>query len=197
MQVSKPIKVAIFASGSGTNAQRIIDYFKEKKGVEIALLLSNNPDAYALTRAKTASIPTRIFTKAEFKDSTIIVDELKAAGISWVILAGFLWLVPKSLIQAFPNSILNIHPALLPNFGGKGMYGMFVHKAVIETGAKETGITIHKVNEEYDKGEIVFQARFDVLPTDTPETVAEKIHELEYAHFPLVIEEQINKSLSL
>jgi len=195
MQVSKPIKVAIFASGSGTNAQRIFDYFKENKGVEIALLLSNNPDSYAVTRAKGASIPTRVFTKAEFKDSTIIVDELKAIGISWVVLAGFLWLIPKSLIQAFPNSILNIHPALLPNFGGKGMYGMYVHKAVIETGAKETGITIHKVNEEYDKGEIVFQARFEVLATDTHETVAEKIHKLEYAHFPLVIEEQINKSL--
>lgn len=195
MQVSKPIKVAIFASGSGTNAQRIFDYFKEKEGVEVALLLSNNPDAYALTRAKTASIPTRVFTKAEFKDSTIIVDELKAAGISWVILAGFLWLVPKSLIQAFPNSILNIHPALLPAFGGKGMYGMHVHKAVIETKAKQTGITIHKVNEEYDKGEVVFQAAFDVLSHDTPESVAEKIHELEHKHFPLVIEEQINKSL--
>ena len=195
MQVSKPIKVAIFASGSGTNAQRIFDYFKEKEGVEIALLLSNNPDAYALTRAKNASIPTRVFTKAEFKDSAIVVDELKAAGISWVILAGFLWLVPKNLIQAFPNSILNIHPALLPAFGGKGMYGMHVHKAVIETGAKQTGITIHKVNEEYDKGEVVFQAAFDVLAHDTPESVAEKIHELEYKHFPLVIEEQINKSL--
>ncbi|WP_018343282.1 phosphoribosylglycinamide formyltransferase [Cytophaga aurantiaca] len=195
MQASKPIKVAIFASGSGTNAQRIIDYFKEKEGVEIALLLSNNPDAYALKRAEAASVPTRVFTKAEFKDSDIIIDELKAAGISWIILAGFLWLVPKNLIHAFPNTILNIHPALLPNFGGKGMYGMFVHKAVIETGAKETGITIHKVNEEYDKGEVVFQVRFDVLSTDTPETVAEKIHALEYAHFPLVIEEQINKSL--
>lgn len=195
MQASSTIKVAIFASGSGTNAQRIFDYFKEKEGIEIALLLSNNPDAYALTRARNANIPTRVFTKAEFKDSSIIVDELKAAGISWVILAGFLWLVPKNLIQAFPTSILNIHPALLPNFGGKGMYGMFVHKAVIETGAKTTGITIHKVNEEYDKGEIVFQASFDVLPTDTPETVAEKIHALEYQHFPLVIEEQIIKSL--
>ena len=195
MQASKPIKVAIFASGSGTNAQRIMDYFKDKEGIEISLLLSNNPEAYALTRAEAASIPTRVFTKAEFKDSTIIVDELKDAGISWIILAGFLWLVPKTLIQAFPNSILNIHPALLPNFGGKGMYGMHVHKAVIETGAKETGITIHKVNEEYDKGEILFQARFEVLATDTHETVAEKIHALEYAHFPLVIEEQINKSL--
>lgn len=195
MQASKPIKVAIFASGSGTNAQRIIDYFTEKKGVEIALLLSNNPDAYALTRAKAASIPTRVFTKAEFKDSTIVVDELKAAGISWVILAGFLWLVPKSLIHAFPNSILNIHPALLPAFSGKGMYGMYVHKAVIDTGAKQTGITIHKVNEEYDKGEVVFQIAFDVLPQDTPESVAEKIHELEYKYFPQVIEEQINKSL--
>ena len=106
MQASKPIKVAIFASGTGTNAQRIFDYFKEKEGVEIALLLSNNPDAYALTRAEAASIPTRVFTKSEFKDSAIIIEELKAMGISWVILAGFLWLVPKSLIQAFPNTIL-------------------------------------------------------------------------------------------
>ncbi len=195
MQASSITKVAVFASGSGTNAQRIFDYFKEKEGVEISLLLSNNPEAYALTRAQNANIPTRVFTKAEFKDSAVIVNELKAAGISWVILAGFLWLVPKNLIQAFPTSILNIHPALLPEFGGKGMYGMHVHKAVIESRVKKTGITIHKVNEEYDKGEIVFQASFDVSATDTPETVAEKIHELEYRHFPLVIEEQIIKSL--
>ncbi|MGN6647927.1 MAG: phosphoribosylglycinamide formyltransferase [Cytophaga sp.] len=193
MQTSPTTKVALFASGSGTNAQRIIDYFKDNKSIEISMLLSNNPEAYALTRAQEANVPTRVFTKAEFKDSSVIVDELKAAGISWVILAGFLWLIPKHLIQAYPVSMLNIHPALLPNFGGKGMYGMHVHKAVIETGAKQTGITIHKVNEEYDKGEIVFQVAFDVLPTDTPETVAEKIHALEYEHFPRVIEEQIIK----
>jgi phosphoribosylglycinamide formyltransferase-1 len=195
MQTVSPIRIAIFASGSGTNAQRIMDYFSKSTTIEVALLLSNNPDAYALTRAKDAQIPTRIFSKLEFNDSTVIVDELKAAKIDWTVLAGFLWLIPKSLIQAFPTSMLNIHPALLPNFGGKGMYGMHVHKAVIETGAKETGITIHKVNEEYDKGEIVFQARFDVLSTDSPETVAEKIHALEYAYFPIVIEEQINKSV--
>jgi phosphoribosylglycinamide formyltransferase-1 len=195
MQTVSPIRIAIFASGSGTNAQRIMDYFSKSTTIEVALLLSNNPDAYALTRAKDAQIPTRIFSKLEFNDSTVIVDELKAAKIDWIVLAGFLWLIPKSLIQAFPTSMLNIHPALLPNFGGKGMYGMHVHKAVIETGAKETGITIHKVNEEYDKGEIVFQARFDVLSTDSPETVAEKIHALEYAYFPIVIEEQINKSV--
>ena len=193
MQASSTTKVARFASGSGTNAQRIIDYFKDNTSIEISMLLSNNPEAYALTRAQHANVPTRVFTKAEFKDSTIIVDELKAAGISWIILAGFLWLIPKHLIQAYPTSMLNIHPALLPNFGGKGMYGMHVHKAVIETGAKQTGITIHKVNEEYDKGEIVFQARFDVTSLDTPETVAEKIHALEYEHFPRVIEEQIIK----
>jgi phosphoribosylglycinamide formyltransferase 1 len=195
MQAASPIRIAIFASGSGTNAQRIIDYFAEIPAIEVAILLSNNPEAYALTRAKNANIATRVFTKVEFKDSTVIVDELKEAGISWIILAGFLWLIPSSLIQAFPTTMLNIHPALLPNFGGKGMYGMHVHRAVIETGAKQTGITIHKVNEAYDKGEIVFQASFDVLATDTPETVAAKIHELEYTHFPLVIEEQIKKSL--
>ena len=195
MQAASPIRIAIFASGSGTNAQRIMDYFGKNNTIEVVLLLSNNPDAYALTRAQNAHIPTRVFTKEEFKESTVIVDELKAAGIDWLILAGFLWLIPKSLVQAFPRSILNIHPALLPNFGGKGMYGMNVHKAVIETGAKETGITIHLVNEEYDKGEIVFQARFDVVSTDTPETVAEKIHALEHEHFPRVIEEQIHKSV--
>ncbi|WP_299254772.1 phosphoribosylglycinamide formyltransferase [uncultured Cytophaga sp.] len=195
MQAVSPIRIAIFASGSGTNAQRIMDYFSKSNTIEVALLLSNNPDAYALTRAKNSNIPTRIFSKAEFKDSTIIVDELKAAKIDWIILAGFLWLIPNSLVQAFPSSILNIHPALLPNFGGKGMYGMNVHRAVIETGAKETGITIHLVNEEYDKGEIVFQARFEVVSDDTPETVAEKIHALEQEHFPRVIEEQINKSV--
>lgn len=195
MQAASPIRIAIFASGSGTNAQRIMDYFGKNNTIEVVLLLSNNPDAYALKRAQNAHIPTRVFTKEEFKESTVIVDELKAAGIDWLILAGFLWLIPKSLVQAFPRSILNIHPALLPNFGGKGMYGMNVHKAVIETGAKETGITIHLVNEEYDKGEIVFQARFDVVSTDTPETVAEKIHALEHEHFPRVIEEQIHKSV--
>ncbi len=195
MQAASPIRIAIFASGSGTNAQRIIDYFAEIPAIEVAILLSNDPEAYALTRAQNANIATRVFTKAEFKDSTVIVDELKEAGITWIILAGFLWLIPTSLVQAFPTTMLNIHPALLPNFGGKGMYGMHVHRAVIETGAKQTGITIHKVNEEYDKGEIVFQAAFDVLASDTHETVAEKIHALEYAHFPLVIEEQIKKSL--
>ena len=196
MQAPLPIKVALFASGSGTNAQKIFEYFKDHKEIEIAMLLSNNPGAYALTRAQSVGIPTRVFTKAEFKDSDIIVQELKAAGIQWVVLAGFLWLIPSHLIQAFPTSMLNIHPALLPKFGGKGMYGMKVHEAVKETGESRTGITIHKVNEEYDKGEIVFQGFCDVLPEDTPESIAQKVHELEYLHFPKVIEDQIRQSIT-
>ena len=195
MQASAPIKIALFASGSGTNAQRIFEYFKDRSDIEITLLLSNNPKAYALKRAELFKIPTRVFTKTEFKDSDTIVNELKSAGIHWIILAGFLWMVPENLIKAFPTNILNIHPALLPDFGGKGMYGMNVHTAVKESGAEKSGITIHKVNEEYDKGEIVFQDSFEIFPEDTPETIAQKVHELEYQHFPRIIEEQIKKSL--
>ncbi|MBC7451338.1 MAG: phosphoribosylglycinamide formyltransferase [Cytophagales bacterium] len=195
MQANLPIKVALFASGSGTNAQKIFEYFKDHTEIRIAMLLSNNPDAYALTRAQSFGIPTRVFTKAEFNDPNCIVQELKDAGIQWVVLAGFLWLIPAHLIRAFPTSMLNIHPALLPKFGGKGMYGMKVHAAVKDTGETQTGITIHKVNEEYDKGEIVFQGFCDVLSDDTPEGIAQKVHELEYLHFPIVIEEQIKRSL--
>lgn len=195
MQAPLPIKVALFASGSGTNAQKIFEYFKDCKEIQIAMLLSNNSDAFALTRAQSFGIPTRVFTKSEFNDPDGIVRELINAGIQWIVLAGFLWLIPLHLIKAFPSSMLNIHPALLPKFGGKGMYGMKVHEAVKNTGETKTGITIHKVNEEYDKGEIVFQGFCDVVPEDTPETIAQKVHELEYLHFPSVIEQQIKLSL--
>jgi len=195
MQASTPIKIALFASGSGTNAQRIFEHFKDRSDINVALLLSNNPEAYALKRAELFEIPTRVFTKKEFKESDTIVNELKHADIHWIVLAGFLWMVPENLIKAYPSNILNIHPALLPDFGGKGMYGMNVHTAVKASGAEKSGITIHKVNEEYDKGEIVFQDSFKIFPADTPETIAQKVHELEYQHFPRIIEEQIKKSL--
>lgn len=196
MSSSAPIKIALFASGSGTNVQAIADYFKDRTDVKIVKILSNNPSAYVLERAQLLQIPSRVFNKQEFIESTTIVDELKADGVDWVILAGFLWLIPASLIQAFPK-MLNIHPALLPAFGGKGMYGMKVHEAVKNTGATSTGITIHRVNEKYDEGEIVFQASCSVVAEDTPESIAQKVHTLEYAHYARVIDEQIQQNTSL
>jgi phosphoribosylglycinamide formyltransferase-1 len=177
-------RIAIFASGSGTNAEEIFKYFQSHPFIEIVLLLSNNPEAYALERAKKYGISTKIFSKNQFRESEEVVNWLKQSGISHIILAGFLWLIPK-------NRILNIHPALLPKFGGKGMYGMKVHEAVKAAGEMETGITIHEVNEQYDDGRIVFQARCEVLSSDTPEQVADKIHRLEYANYPKEIERWI------
>jgi len=183
-----PVKIAIFCSGSGSNAQKIIEYFQEHKSAEVVLLLSNNKNAYALERAKSLGVPTRLFDKAQFSQSQIIVNELKELGVNWIILAGFLWLVPENLIEAYPNSIVNIHPALLPSYGGKGMYGMYVHEAVVKAKEKESGISIHMVNKEYDKGTIVFQAKCFLTDEDTAETLAKKIQALEHEHFPKVID---------
>ncbi|MCR6639749.1 MAG: phosphoribosylglycinamide formyltransferase [Sporocytophaga sp.] len=183
-----PVKIAIFCSGSGSNAQKIIEYFQEHKSAEVVLLLSNNKNAYALERAKALGVATRVFDKAQFSQSSIIVNELKELGVNWIILAGFLWLVPENLIEAFPNSIVNIHPALLPSYGGKGMYGMYVHEAVVKAKEKESGISIHMVNKEYDKGKIVFQAKCFLTDEDTAETLAKKIQALEHEHFPKVID---------
>jgi len=181
-------KIAIFASGSGSNAENIIKFCKENKNFEISSIFSNNKNAYVIQRAINHNIKYYIFSRPEFYESKKILDLLKQQQIDLIVLAGFLWLIPEYLIEAFPNRIINLHPALLPKYGGKGMYGMNVHKAVIENGEKETGITIHYVNKEYDKGDIIFQAKCPVLPDDTPDDVAKKVHELEYAHFPKVIE---------
>ena len=180
-------RIAIFASGSGSNAENIFNYFKANNSVEIALILTNNPKAFVIERAKRLMVPSRVFTKQEFKESAVIVDELKREGIDLVVLAGFLWLIPSSLIQAFPNRIVNIHPALLPKFGGKGMYGDKVHEAVKEAGETETGISIHYVNEKYDEGKIIYQAKTPVVAEDTADEIAAKVHALEYKHFPEVI----------
>jgi len=180
-------KIAILASGSGSNAENIADYFKTNNDVEISLILTNNPNAFVIERAKRLMVPSRVFTKQEFKESAVIVDELKREGIDLVVLAGFLWLIPSSLIQAFPNRIVNIHPALLPKFGGKGMYGDKVHEAVKEAGETETGISIHYVNEKYDEGKIIYQAKTPVVAEDTADEIAAKVHALEYKHFPEVI----------
>lgn len=183
-------KIAVFASGSGTNAQNIFEYFVDNKLVVIDSLWSNNPEAFALERAQKFGIETFVFNREQLINTTFVVDELKKREIDLIVLAGFLWLIPPSLIEAF--RIVNIHPALLPKYGGKGMYGMKVHEAVVENKEKETGITIHFVNEKYDDGAIVFQAKCEVSEKDSPEDVANKVHQLEYKYFPLIIEEVVN-----
>ncbi len=180
--------IAIFASGSGTNAQQIAEYFRSSDLARIALILSNKPDAFVLERAKKFNIPTVTFSRNDFYESDIIMDILKQHNIDIIVLAGFLWFVPENILRGYPRRIINIHPALLPKHGGKGMYGEKVHQAVIQSGDKRTGITIHFVNDHYDEGEIIFQDSFEVLPGDTPESIALKVHQLEYLHFPRIIE---------
>lgn len=184
-------RIAIFASGSGTNAEAIMQHFSNHATVEVALILSNKSDAFVLERAKKHHVPTKVFNRTAFKDTNEIVDLLQSENISLVVLAGFLWLIPKQMVKAFPNQIINIHPALLPKYGGKGMYGMQVHKAVKAEGDTETGITIHYVNEAYDEGQIIRQAKCQVSPEDSPEDIAQKIHLLEHEHFPKVVEQLI------
>jgi len=187
-------RIAIFASGSGTNAENIIKYFKNNNKIEVALVLSNNKNAFVLERASKLNIETGTFDRTAFKDTDEIIKLLQERKIDFIVLAGFLWLIPKKMISEYYNRIINIHPALLPKYGGKGMYGMHVHNAVIENKEKESGISIHKVNEKYDDGAIVFQAKCTIELGDTPESLAKKIHKLEYKHFPKVIEEWILES---
>jgi len=182
----KDQRIVIFASGSGTNAQNIIEYFIENQFIVIDSLWSNNPNAFALERAKKFGVETFVFNKNEFRNTNIVVEELQKRKVNLIVLAGFLWLIPLNLIQNF--RIINIHPALLPKYGGKGMYGMKVHEAVIDNKDNESGISIHFVNEKYDEGEIIFQAKCPVIPNDSPEDVANKVHQLEYKYFPEVIE---------
>ena len=180
-------KIAIFASGSGTNAENLINFFKENKKIEISLIFSNNKNAGIIQRAVNLNVEYYIFSRTDFYKSEKVLNKLKNNNIDFIVLAGFLWLIPEFLINAYPNKIINIHPALLPKYGGKGMFGMNVHKAVVENKDSETGITIHYVNKEYDKGNIIFQAKCEIKGTDTPEDIAKKVHELEYEHFPKVI----------
>lgn len=179
-------KIAIFASGSGTNAQNIIEYFKRSVKIKVDCLFSNKKDAFALERARNFEVQTFIIERDAFYNSDEIENLLKKRGIELIVLAGFLWLMPKNLVENF--KIINIHPALLPKYGGRGMYGMKVHSAVVENKDPESGITIHFVNEVYDDGEIIFQAKCPVDGADTPEMVAAKVHQLEYKYFPAIIE---------
>jgi phosphoribosylglycinamide formyltransferase-1 len=188
------LNIAIFASGNGSNAQNIIEYFENSKTSKIALVLSNKKDAFVLERASRKNIPVFTFNSKEFNESEIVINKLKEYNIGFIVLAGFLLKVPSNITSAFYNKIINIHPALLPKYGGKGMFGMNVHNAVIEAGEAESGITIHYVNENYDEGRIIFQAKVQVNTEDTPESLAEKIHILEYQHFPAQIEKVISEN---
>ncbi|MEY4330707.1 MAG: hypothetical protein RL609_1455 [Bacteroidota bacterium] len=185
------IKVAIWGSGTGSNAKNLIQYFKGSDHVEIAWILSNKPDALILQHAIDAEIPTRVIAKEERENCTALIEEHQKNGIDWIILAGYLWKIPAALCHAYPNKIVNIHPALLPKYGGKGMYGHFVHDAVHQAGEKESGITIHFVNEHYDEGNIIFQARCTIEQADGPAEIEKKVRALEIEHFPHVIAETI------
>lgn len=187
-------KIALFASGSGSNVQKIAEYFRDNPRIEIVCILSNNPQAGVLQRAADLGILSYVFNRRAFFETREILDLLLEKQINLVVLAGFLWKIPDYLIHAFPNQIINIHPALLPKYGGKGMYGIHVHQAVFQAGDRESGITIHYVNDHYDEGEIIFQAHCELSPEDGPEKIAQKVQALEHKYFPKVIEELLNKS---
>ena len=186
-------RIAIFASGSGSNAQKLMELYKRNPEVEIALVLTNNPDAYVLQRADNFEIPSHIFDKKEFYQTDSIIDMLKNLDIDLIVLAGFLWLIPKNLIAEYPGRIINIHPAILPKYGGKGMYGDHVHHAVLAAGDAEGGITIHYVNEHYDEGEYIYQARYKIEKGDNLEMIKFKGQQLEHQHYPRIIDTIIRK----
>lgn len=185
--------IAIFASGSGTNAENIIRYFSNNKSAKVCLVLSNKREAFVLKRAASLNVRSVFFDWKELYEKEKVLRYLSMYKIDFIVLAGFLWLIPESILDIYDKRIINIHPALLPKHGGKGMYGEKVHEAVIANHEKISGITIHYVNKLYDKGDIIFQARCKVSPEDTPDTLASKVHELEYKHFPVIIEELVTK----
>lgn len=184
-------KIAIFASGSGSNAEKIIEYFLNSPVAKVDIILSNNKSAYVLERAKKFSIPAYTFSRDELYKTDDVLHLLKRHNIDLIVLAGFLWLVPDNLLKNYPHRIVNIHPALLPKYGGKGMYGMRVHEAVVSNCESCSGITIHFINERYDEGDIIFQAQCEVSPEDAPDDVANKVHALEYKHFPVIIKQVV------
>ena len=186
-------RLAVFASGNGSNALNFFSYFNNHKKIGFDRIYCNNPQAGIIQKALDVGIDCRLFNREEWLNGKISA-ELKERNTDFIVLAGFLWLVPVDLVNEFPNRIINIHPALLPLYGGKGMYGMNVHQQVVANGEMETGITIHLVNEEYDKGKLLFQKRFEIEPNDTAESVAQKIHHLEYKYFPSVVEKYILNS---
>lgn len=191
---TQKINIAIFASGNGTNAQAILEHFNQNDQVNITCIYSNNASAYVLKRGKNFGTKTFVFSKDDFYRTNKVTDHLQEISTDIIVLAGFMWLVPSVLVDKY--TIINIHPALLPNYGGKGMYGHFVHEAVIKNREKESGITIHYVSTEYDKGSIILQEKCPIIQNDTPETLADKIHKLEHQHYPKTISEIVQKILS-
>jgi phosphoribosylglycinamide formyltransferase-1 len=181
-------RLAIFVSGSGTNMERIGRHFNRHPEIQLALVVCSNPKAVALQRAENLGVEAVVIDKHRLRESGNLLKLLHEKQIDWLVLAGFLWLIPNELVHAFPNRILNIHPALLPAYGGKGMYGEKVHQAVIQNREQQSGITIHYVNNNYDEGDIVFQQSLTLAPNETPESLAQRIHQLEYKHYPEVIE---------
>jgi len=181
-------RIAIFASGSGSNTEHIAEYFSKGNLAKVEAIYCNNPKAYVIQRASRLNIPLVLFDREKFYAGDMVLRDLQLRETDLIVLAGFLWLIPGNILRAYRDRIVNIHPALLPAYGGKGMYGMAVHEAVIESGETESGITIHLIDEVYDKGKILLQEKCPVLPGDTPESLAEKVHRLEYEHFPKVIE---------
>lgn len=187
-------RIAIFASGNGTNAEAIFTYFQGHPSITVAALFSNNPNAYVLERARRRNIPVVVFNRRDFNETTKVSGSLQDLEITHIVLAGFLWLLPPAIVASFSSRIVNIHPALLPKYGGKGMYGMRVHEAVKASGDRLTGITIHEVTENYDDGPLIFSATCDVNPEDSPQEIADKVHLLEHRHYPRIIEKWINNT---
>jgi phosphoribosylglycinamide formyltransferase-1 len=191
--MSKSLKnIAILASGAGSNAQKILEYFSDRMDIAVRLIISNKKEAGVLNIAKLSSIDTFVVTRDTFYSTTDLLIELDKRNIDFIVLAGFLWLIPPYLIQHYPDRIINIHPALLPKYGGKGMYGHFVHEAVHLAKDTHSGITIHFVNEKYDEGSIVFQERCEILPSDQPEDIAKKVQVLEHSYYPTVIDQLVS-----
>ena len=188
-------KIAILVSGTGTNAINIIEYFEKNSVADVALVVSNKTDALAVEKAQNKGVKTIVFNNESFKKNSIVLNYLKSESIDFIVLAGFLMKVPNDIIHAYPNKIVNLHPSLLPKYGGKGMYGSHVHRAVIEAQESESGISIHFVNEEYDEGAIIFQAKVRVEKKDSVEVLAQKIRQLEHRFFPKIVEQVISKSL--
>ncbi|RZL31116.1 MAG: phosphoribosylglycinamide formyltransferase [Pedobacter sp.] len=186
-------RIAIFASGSGSNAQKIMEHFKRSTEAEVALVLTNNPESYVLQRADSFEIPSHVFDRHEFYQTDEVLDLLKNLDIDLIVLAGFLWLIPENLLKEYPGRMINIHPALLPKYGGKGMYGDRVHKAILAAKEPEGGITIHYVNEHYDEGEFIYQAKYRIDKDDNLEMVKFKGQQLEHLHYPRIVETLIKK----
>lgn len=192
--MSPQYRIAIFASGNGSNAEEIIKFFENHPTINVDIIVSNNPNAFVLQRAKKHNIPTLVLTRKEFQET--VASRLHALNITHIVLAGFLWLIPTSLLEKFPNRIINIHPALLPKYGGKGMYGMKIHESVRSANETESGITIHIVDEKYDEGTILYQHKCEIKPADTPQQIADKVHQLEYTWYPKIIEKWISEPAS-